>query len=158
MSDETTIHLLAGQRPDGELVFEQVRAKDIGDGCYRLLTSPMFARGAAKNDVIRMLAAGRFEVEQYNGNLCVRVVARDDIEALASVLEKVLKSVEAELDFQNERMLGYSIPVKSGFNAIEKALNQALQGKEDAAWMYANVYDPMDGETPLNWWHDFLAQ
>ena len=76
MSDETTIHLLAGQRPDGELVFEQVRAQDIGDGCYKLLTSPVFAKGAAKQDIIRMMAAGKFEVEQYNGNLCVRVMSK----------------------------------------------------------------------------------
>ena len=38
------------------------------------------------------------------------------------------------------------------------ALNKALKDKEDAVWVYANVYDPMDGETPLNWWHDYLAK
>ena len=157
-SDESTIHLLAGQRSDGELVFEQLRAKNIGDGCYQLQTSPIFARGVAKNDVIRMLAAGQFEVEQHNGNLCVRVLAKQDIDIVKQRLEASLKPVEAELDYENERTLVYSIPVKAGFEKIEAALNQVLQDKEDAVWLYANVYDPVDGETPLNWWHDFLAK
>lgn len=153
----TSIHLLAGQRPDGELIYEEVFALDMGDSCYQLTTSPVFARGAAKNDVIRMYPAGRFEVEQYNGNLCVRVLAKADIGIIRQRLQAPLAALEAELDYQNERALVYSIPVKAGFEPIEAALNQALQGAE-AVWLYANVYDPIDGETPLNWWHDFLAQ
>jgi hypothetical protein len=153
----TSIHLLAGQRPDGELIYEEVFAIDTGDSCYRLATSPVFARGAAKNDVIRMYPAGRFEVEQYNGNLCVRVLAKADIGIIRQRLQAPLSALEAELDYQNDRTLVYSIPVKAGFEPIEGALNQALQGAQ-AMWLYANVYDPLDGETPLNWWHDFLAQ
>lgn len=153
----TSIHLLAGQRPDGELVYEEVYAKDLGDSCYQLTTSPVFARGAARNDVIRMMPAGRFEVEQYNGNLCIRVLAKHNIDILRQRLDAPLNALGAELDYQNERSLVYSVPVKAGFEPIESALNQATQGA-DAVWLYANVYDPMDGETPLNWWHDFLAQ
>ncbi len=41
----TVIHLLAGQSPDGELIFEDVPADNIGDGCHRLLQSPVFAEG-----------------------------------------------------------------------------------------------------------------
>ena len=154
----TNIHLLAGQRPDGELVYEQVLAMPIGDNCYQLSTSPLFARGAAKGDVVRMLAAGRFEVEQHNGNLCVRVMARQGLEEIKQRLNAPLKAMEAELDFENERTLVYSIHVKAGFEKVEAAFNQALQGKEDAIWLYANVYDPLDGETPLDWWHDYLAK
>ena len=153
-NEETSVHLLAGQREDGEMVFEQVRAKDIGDGCYELLMPPLFARGAAKGDVIRMMVAGGFEVEQHNGNLCARVIARQGIDEIRQRLDAPLKALEAELDFENERTLVYSIPVKAGFDKIEAAFNQALQGRDEAMWMYANVYDPVDGETPLNWWHD----
>lgn len=153
----TSIHLLAGQRPDGQLIYEEVFAKNLGDSCYQLTTSPVFARGAAKNDVIRMMPAGRFEVEQYHGNLCVRVLARADIDVIRQRLDAPLNVLGAELDYQNERTLVYSVPVKAGFEKIEAVLNQAIQGV-DAVWLYANVYDPLDGETPLNWWHDFLAQ
>jgi hypothetical protein len=153
----TSIHLLAGQRPDGQLIYETVFAKDLGDSCYQLTTSPVFARGAAKNDIIRLMPAGRFEVEQHNGNLCVRVLAKKNIDIIRQRLEAPLAVLGAELDYQNDRTLVYSIPVKAGFDPVEVALNQAIQGAE-AIWLYANVYDPMDNETPLNWWHDFLAQ
>ncbi|CAA0116782.1 Uncharacterised protein [BD1-7 clade bacterium] len=158
MSEETLIHLLAGQRPDGELVYEDVRAEVVGDGCYRLLASPVFARGSAKGDVIRMMAAGRFEVEGRGGKLCVRVLGRGDLSTVRQRLEAPVKAIEGELDFDSERALVYNVPVEQGFDAVENAFNEALQGRDDAMWLYANVYDPVDGETPLNWWHDYLAK
>lgn len=157
-NEETIIHLLAGQRSDGELVFEDVRAMVIGDSCYQLLTSPLFVRGAAKGDIIRMLLAGKFEVEQHNGNLCVRVMAKQGITEIKQHLAAPLEAIEGELDFENERTLVYSIYIKAGFDKIEAAFNQALQGKDDAIWLYANVYDPIDGKTPLDWWHDYLVK
>lgn len=156
-TQETTIHLLAGQRPDGQLVFEQVKAKNMGDSCYELLVPPLFARGAAKGDVIRLFAAGRFAVEQHNGNLSVRVLAKEGLDEIKRRLESPLSALEAELDFENDRTLVYSIHIAAGFDRIEAAFNQALQGRDDAMWLYANVYDA-DGETPLNWWHDYLAK
>ncbi len=154
-----TIHVLAGQRPDGEIVYEQVRAEFIGDECYKLQTSLLFAKGAAKGDVIRLMPAGKFEVEQHGGNLCVRVVAKENLDIVQARLQASLHKLEAECDYSNERSLVYSIPVKQGFEVVEKAFNEALVGQEDnAMWLYANVYDPMDGQTPLNWWHDFLAK
>ena len=158
-SQPETIHVLAGQRPDGELVYEQVLAQSIGDDCYKLETSLLFAKGAAKGDVIRLMPAGRFDVEQHGGNLCVRVVARDNLDIIQARLQANLAKLDAVCDYANERTLVYSIPVAQGFDPIEKAFNEALVGQEDnAMWLYANVYDPMDGQTPLNWWHDFLAK
>jgi len=153
----TSIHLLAGVKPDGQLIYEEVFAKNKGDNCYQLTTSPVFAKGAAKLDVIRLMPAGRFEVEQYYGNLCVRVFAKKHVEHIRQQLDAPLKAVEGELDYQNDRILVYSVPVKAGFETIEKILNSAVQDT-GAVWLYANVYDPLDGETPLNWWLDFLAQ
>lgn len=156
---ETTIHLIAGLRADGELVYEQVRAQAVGDECFRLLTSPLFAKGAAKDDVIRMMSAGSFEVEQRSGNLCVRVLARNNLDIIKLRLQAELNKLEAECDFENERSLVYSVSVKQGFDKIEQAFNRALQDQQDnAVWLYANVYEPNDGHTPLNWWHDYLAQ
>ncbi len=152
------MHLLAGQKPDGELIYEDVKAINKGDGCYELLASPVFCRGAAKGDLIRTLVAGRFEVEQHGGNLCVRVFAKDGLDILATRLMQAGKTIDAEIDVQTDRFLVVNVPVKSGFDAIEKVFNQLIDGREDALWLYANVYDPMDGETPLNWWHDYLAK
>ena len=59
MSDEENsdiIHLLAGQRKEGDFVYEDVRAQALGDGCYRLLNSPVFVKGAVKGDVVAELS------------------------------------------------------------------------------------------------------
>ena len=53
-------------------------------------------------------------------------------------------------------MLVYSIHVSCGFSAIENILNEFVGRDGQSAWMYGNVYDPADGETPLNWWQDLL--
>jgi hypothetical protein len=73
-------------------------------------------------------------------------------------MEKSLLLLKAELDHQNERMLVYSIPVESGFDEIEAVFNTLSKGFEQTQWFYSNVYDPDDGQTPLNWWHDYLAK
>lgn len=160
MSDkQTTIHLLAGQRADGQLIFENVFATEKGDGCYQLLTSPIFARGAARLDTIRLLHAGRFEVEQHGGNLCVRVMAKRDLPAIVEQLRSGFTFLDGQLDYQNERIAVFSVPVIAGFSVIEAALEKVLEAYgDDAQWLYANVYDTEDGQTPLNWWHDFLAK
>lgn len=152
----TSVVLLAGQRPDGQLIYEEVYGEPVGDNCYRLATSPVFARGAARGDIIRLLVAGRFEVEEHGGNLCVRVLAREGMEALRQQLDISLQGTGTELDYQNERTLVYSVPVKTGFEAVEAIFNKAMEGRE-AQWLYANVYDPVDGE-PLDWWLDYLAK
>lgn len=156
---QSTIHLLAGQRADGQLIFENVFATDKGDGCYQLLTSPVFARGAARLDTIRLLAAGRFEVEEHGGNLCIRVMSKRDLPAIVTQLQSGLGYLDGQLDYQNERIAVFSVPVSAGFSVIEAALEKVLEPYgTDAQWLYANVYDANDGQTPLNWWHDFLAK
>lgn len=159
MTEQTTIHLLAGRRPDGQIIYEQVFAQAIGDDCYQLMTSPIFARGAARLDIIRLLTAGQFAVEQHGGNLCIRIFAKQAIASIAQALQAQFSALQGQIDYQNERMIVLSVPVAAGFSEIEKVLNQVLQAHGDnAQWLYANVYDPVDGQTPLNWWHDFLAK
>ena len=153
-----TVHLLAGKRSQGELVYEDVQAVPMGDDCYVLLASPLFARGIAKGDAVRVGAAGIFEIEQYGGNVCVRVFAKSDLASIQARLAKDLAALDAECEVANERALVYCINIKQGFDAIEAAFNTALQGRTDAMWLNANVYDPVDGVTPLNWWLDYLAR
>ena len=157
-SESTLVHLLAGQRPDGQLIFEDVSAKAIGDGCYELLASPLFCRGAAKGDLIRVQAAGKFDIEKHGGNLCIRVISKSQLDIIETRLNASIKTINGECETRADRILVYSVPVTAGFDAIEKVFDAALNQQEDSAWLYANVYDPMDGETPLNWWHDYLAK
>jgi hypothetical protein len=152
------IPLLAGQRPDGELVFEQVSVQALSEAnSYRLLLSPAFSKGLAKGDEIRLLPAGRFEMIQHSGNLCVRVFAKTAIAEIARHHARVITELEGSLDIQNERMLVYCIPVSKGFTRIEEVFNGLVEGRPDATWIYGNVYDPADGTTALNWWQPFLS-
>ena len=159
------IPMFAGQRPDGESVFENLKVCALSEAnCYRVLTSPAFSKGLAKGDEIRLLDAGHFEIIKHSGNLCVRVFARQEIEHLQNELTPAVKDLGGSLDLQNERLLVYSIPVAPGFNKIEACLNRLVYGEstdtnksqDNAAWLYGNVYDPSDGTTALNWWQAFL--
>lgn len=155
--DNNEIPLLAGQRPDGELVFEQVTVSPLEEpNCYCLSASPAFSKGLAKGDKIRLLNAGHFEVIKHSGNLCIRVFAKEGIDQLRKNLQSAIEKFEGSLDFQNDRMLVYSVPVIKGFTSIEEVFNQALPDSDQATWMYGNVYDPIDGTTPLNWWQELL--
>jgi hypothetical protein len=104
-----------------------------------------------------MLAETReFDLVQRSGNLSVRVFSRGDIQPLADTLTAELEKLGGELDRETPRMLVYSIHVSCGFSAIENILNEHVGRDGQSAWMYGNVYDPADGETPLNWWLDLL--
>lgn len=52
----------------------------------------------------------------------------------------------------------YTVPVSAGFVAIEGVLNGLNDRFPDYEWFYGNVYDPKDGETPLNWWKDSQSE
>ncbi len=149
------IKLFAGQSPDGQKVMESVPAENLGEGRYRLLQSPAFARDLARGDKIALAADGRPVLEQRSGNLCVRVISREGLDHLEQKLTSKLEKLGGALDINTSRILVYSIHVSCGFDDIEKILSEAMSGS-DATWLYGNVYDPADGETPLNWWQDIL--
>src|SRR5690606_36714743 len=108
-----------------------------------------FVKGLASGDVIRFLpASGQFEIVQHSGNLSVRVFSRGDITHLAEALTPALELLGGEQDLETPRMLVYSIHVSCGFAAIEDILNRAVAEHGDSLWMYGNVYDPQDGQTP----------
>ncbi len=151
------IELFAGNGPDGRPVVETVRVRQLEDDQLQLVQSPAFVRGLASGDRIRYDGKSReFELVQRSGNLCVRVFSRRDIEALMELLVPELEKLGAELDLQTPRMLVFSIHVSCGFTAVEQLLNDAIADDPDTTWMYGNVYDPVDGVTPLNWWQSIL--
>ncbi len=149
------IKLFAGQSPDGQKVMESVPAENMGEGRYRLLQSPAFARDLARGDKIVLAADGSPELEKRSGNLCIRVISREGLDNLEQQLTSKLEKLGGALDINTPRILVYSIHVSCGFDEIEKTLREAISGN-DATWLYGNVYDPTDGETPLNWWQEFL--
>ena len=153
------VELVAGKGPAGEPIVEKLRVEQRDQGDYRLLQSPAFIRGLARGDVITVdKEMGSFELQRRSGNLCIRVIAKHDIQTLANDLQPLIEKLGGQLDFANPRILVFSIHVSCGFQAIEQVLNDHVGDENESLWMYGNVYDPADGVTPLNWWQKILQE
>lgn len=154
-SGATLVPLLAGQKPDGELIFEQIAAlkveRDEPQSCYRLLASPAFCSGIAKGDLIKTTTAGGFEVLERSGNVCIRVISQTDLDLIDQQLAAEFAALGGSQDLNTGRVLVYSVPVSAGFASIEAILNRIVAGRHGAVWLYGNVYDA-DSQEPLNWW------
>lgn len=156
MSALQVIELFAGFNPNQEPVVERLPVKVLEDDSCQLVKSPAFVKGIASGDVIRLQKGTReFTLVKRAGNLAVRVFTKSDNEAIAELLTSKLEKLGGELDHESPRMLIYTIHVSCGFTQIEAILNEACDG-QTAAWIYGNVYDPVDGTTPLNWWQEIL--
>ena len=157
MKSLQVIELFAGIGANSKPIVEQLQVRELEDGKFQLVQSPAFAKGLASGDVVKMLPETReFDLVQRSGNLSIRVFSRGDIQALADSLTPELEKLGGELDRETPRMLVYSIHVSCGFSTIENILNEFVGRDGQSAWMYGNVYDPTDGQTPLNWWQDIL--
>lgn len=144
--------LLAGQKPDGELIFEEVEVEALEHtDQYQLLKSPAFCRDLAKGDVILRQAGGRFETLTRSGQLVVKIFIRSQALAIHEFFKLEIASLKGSIDHASDRLLVLSIPITSGFENIEKLMENGLDSVTDCAWFYGNVYD-VDGQTPLNWW------
>lgn len=155
---ETRVELLAGIHPENrQPIFEQILASPAeGENEYRLLKSPLFVRGIAAQDIVRINpeARGRFELVQRSGILALRVFFKQPDADLENQLTAELEKLGGSQDILTERALVYSIHFGVGFQAIEALINRMTAGKP-VQWMYGNVYHAETGE-PLNWWQDML--
>ncbi len=157
MSELTSVELFAGSRPDGSPVVERLQVLEQSDGGFVVVKSPAFIQGIAKGDRIKLdKKDSAFDLVARSGNLCIRVFAQCEMAPLAQDLVPEIEKMGGELDFENARMLVFSIHVSCGFNQIEQVLNDHVGEETNSAWFYGNVYDPKDGVTPLNWWRDIL--
>ncbi|SMF24691.1 protein of unknown function [Alteromonadaceae bacterium Bs31] len=152
------IQLFAGEQADGKPVMENLRVIEPQEGVFQLYQSPGFMRGIAKGDQIKVDHDTKsYSVLKRSGNLCIRVFAKQAIENLAGNLVPALEKLGGSLDYQNERMLVFSIHVSCGFQAIEQLLNEHVGKDGQSAWFYGNVYLEKDGELqPMNWWQSML--
>lgn len=151
------IELFAGMGAKGQPIVEKLQVRELDSGDLQLVQSPAFVKGLASGDVVRLNVDHKeFEIVRRSGNLSIRVFSRGDITALSDQLTPEIEKLGGELDRETDRMLVFSIHVSCGFSTIEQVLNQAVGADGNSAWMYGNVYDPIDGQTPLNWWQEVL--
>lgn len=166
----TQISLIAGYRPDGEAIVENITVVAIQESTsntstqrsgdmYRLMSSPAFVRGLAAGDRIRFPSEAPcgYELLKRSGNLCIRVLRKDNIAEVLQSLTPEIELMDGVLDLETPRLLVYSIHVSIGFQAIESLLDRICGHLPGTLWYYGNVYDPKDGVTPLDWWQEFLA-
>jgi hypothetical protein len=75
------------------------------------------------------------------------LVARLEAEPTARVAR-----IGGRLDGSIERGLAYTLPLEAGFPAIERVFIDWAAEHPGWEWFFGNVYDPVDGVTPLNRW------
>jgi hypothetical protein len=152
------VPLVAGFR-DGEPVHELVPAVICGENRYRLKATPGFALGVACGDEIELDPAERlgYRVLRRGGNVGVQVFLRRYTAEERRRLTRMVKTIGGWVDGGQgdgsaASLLVFTIPVKAGFGEIERVMTEASEQFAVDEWLYANVYDPLDGVTPLDWW------
>ena len=158
-SGVSTIPLAAGLDAAGQPVLEEVKVSALEDQQFRIEQTPAFVKGTVKGDIVRFdEGSNSFFIVRHSGNLAVRVYAREDMQTLEKDLVPRIEKLGGSLEFANQRLLVFAIHVSIGFKQIEALLDDTIDESEGQLWLYGNVYDPEDGQTPLNWWLPLLEE
>ncbi len=140
---------------------ERVLVDDLGGGQYRLVCTPGWLQGLAAGDIIRLDSreplgyslvsrGGNIGVQCFFKNCDIGQVkkwALEQIEPLGGVMD-------GEYETEDFALLVFTFHVSIGFQDIEGIFRKLETMFLPSEWFYANVYDPDDGFTPLNWWID----
>lgn len=153
---EVRLPVLSDGRRQGE---ETLPAVVVGPGRYRLLASPGFVEGIAAGDEFELSRESPlgYRVLARAGNLCIWFYFDHEVDPEsreADDLSRTASTLGGHLDGGWSRMLVLTVPVSAGWAAIESAMNAAIERVGGSSWLYGNVYDPVDGATPLGWWDD----
>ncbi|MDP3157922.1 MAG: DUF4265 domain-containing protein [Archangium sp.] len=143
--------LFAGSRKNGSPVQEEVVLERLGGDRFRVVQSPGLVLGIAAGDVITV-DGDRPTVVVRGGNLCVQIFSIADIARIEPVATERLRGLGGYLDGSAEKELVFTLPLTAGWQNIERVLNEVVAQFPGAEWLYGNVYDAVDGVTPLNWW------
>jgi hypothetical protein len=93
-----------------------------------------------------------YTVIERGGNISLQIFATERLDELEASARGALHRIGGTLDGRSSKELVFTVPVSAGFPAIEAAMNGLKAEFPRADWYYGNVYDPVDGVTPLNWW------
>jgi hypothetical protein len=136
-------------------VYERLAVEEISPNHFRLINSPGLVEGLAAGDEIEIdhTKPSQFNVLRRSGNICVWFFFPGAIDPqVAQTLEQAIGEIGGYLDGGTHSSLIFTIPARVGFLPIEALFSKAEKETSGATWMFANVYDPVDGKTPLNWW------
>jgi hypothetical protein len=138
---------------------ERLLVQQHCDSQFRLEHSPGFVEGLAAGDVIELDPNTwlGFRILERGGNLCVWFYFPEIGQNKAPMADRLRQEIEGIggwLDGGAAYMLVFTIPVAVGFTRVEELFNSAVALIPGSEWLYGNVYDPLDRQTPMNWWHD----
>lgn len=157
------VHLAVLDGAGHRVTVECLPSEKLSISSYRAMQSPLFVQGLAKYDTYEVtnLERGEFRVLSHGGMLAVQIFGVRNDGALRTKVSKIAERLGGELDnwLETESPSGgvcaavMSLPVSAGFSTIESALDEMCQSHSGMKWYYGNVYDPVDGITPLGWWN-----
>lgn len=141
------------QYKDGKPLKESVHVSDKGNGFYQLEYSPGFVLGLSAGDKIRILNSdGAFEVVERGGNLCIQMFSELPVSPFIAEIEEMVTTLGGTVDGLIEQGVVVTIPFKTGFKTVENVFDSYVEKHNGIKWYYGNVYDPVDGVTPIGWW------
>jgi hypothetical protein len=149
--------MIAGFK-DGKAIHELVPARPLDGGAFEILSSPGFAPGFARGDIVRACPEEKlgYVVEKRGGYVCVQAFftgyTPEQIEGIVGLVQEGYGVMEGGLDRPKGRLLIFAFPISVGFPSIEKIMRTMEKKYPLDQWLYGNVFDTKDGKTPLNWW------
>ena len=143
------VRLIVGQKSSGETVYENALGIRLNATDVKLVRSPGLALGVAAGDVIRVGSAGLYTVIRRGGNVVVQIYAEP---LLARSIVPDVEAIGGWWDGGVKNLTIFTIPVTAKFESIERILNTLVPKSPSVEWHYGNVYDSVDGVTPLDWW------
>ena len=137
---------------------EKLVVDELGANRFRLVHTAGLIEGLVAGDEFEIVDGGAgFRILSRGGNVGVWFYFPDEDQNRgfeARRLADEIVAIGGRLDGGGHTSLVFTIPVTVGFEAIEEVLETAQKRISGASWMYSNVYDSVDGMTPLNWWNE----
>jgi hypothetical protein len=135
----------------GQEATEEILVERVGDGEFRIASSPGLVEGLAGDDIIVPAAdePRGYRLVRRGKNLCIHLFTQaEQRDRIQLILQEKLLPLGGWLDgTMGATGLCFTVPLKAGFDNVESTMQEVV-GEE---WYYSNVYDHTTDQ-PLNWW------
>ncbi len=142
---------------------EAVTVEQLGLERFKLIYSPGFVEGLAAGDEFEIANDSRlgYRAYRYGGNLCVWFYVatihdpHQDQRVEAQRLQFAVEAIGGRLDGGAQGLLVFTVvaPGRFPFPAVQRVFDEAVQRNPESTYLFANIYDPNDRQTLLDWWN-----
>lgn len=153
-----SVRVLAARSRTGRPVYEDLPARDAGNGLVELLASPLTAYGLARGDVIRVPDGPQSaEIVRRGGNFSIALypgAAGLDPAELHRLDSTLVNRFGGMVETHRDGVVIASVPARHGLDAIGAAFTE-FRERTGIAHHYCNIHanpdDPED-DALLTWW------